>query len=85
MYKLKLSITMNGEIRRRVKVISSFPDGDSAMKAFYLKSIELSSKHAFRKMRDAINAMMRLKRCSTRGTLYKYTKYGTRSFILSNI
>ena len=64
---------LNGEIRRRVKVISSFPDADSAMKMFYLKSIEFNSKHAFRKMRDAIKAMMRLKRCSIRGTLYKYT------------
>ena len=64
---------LNEEIRRRVKVISSFPDEDSAMKMFYLKSIEFNSKHAFRNMRDAINAMMRLKRCSTRGTLYKYT------------
>ena len=41
---------LNGEIRRRVKVISSFPDEDSAMKMFYLKSIEFNSKHAFRKM-----------------------------------
>ena len=64
---------LNGEIRRRVKVISSFPDGGSAMKMFYLKSIEFNSKHAFRTVRDAINAMMRLKRCSIRGTLYKYT------------
>ena len=41
---------LNGEIRRRVKVISSFPDEDSAMKIFYLKSIEFNSRHAFRKM-----------------------------------
>ena len=41
---------LNEEIRRRVKVISSFPDEDSAMKIFYLKSIEFNSKHAFRKM-----------------------------------
>ena len=30
----------NGEVRRRVKTISSFPDEDSAMKVFYYKSIE---------------------------------------------
>ena len=30
---------MNEEIRRRIKVMSSFPDEDSAMKIFYLKSI----------------------------------------------
>lgn len=41
---------MNEEIRRRIKVISSFPDEDSAMKVFYLKSIEFNSKHIFRKM-----------------------------------
>ena len=41
---------LNGEIRRRIKVVSSFPDEDSAMKVFYLKSIEFNSKHAFRKM-----------------------------------
>ena len=41
---------LNGEIRRRIKVVSSFPDEDSAMKIFYLKSIEFNSKHAFRKM-----------------------------------
>ena len=40
----------NGEVRRRVKTISSFPDEDSAMKVFYYKSIEYNSKHAFRKM-----------------------------------
>ena len=70
---------MNGEIGRRIKTVSSFPGGDFAMKIFYLKSIEFNSKHAFRKMNGSFNAMMRLKRCSTRGTLYKYTKYGTRS------
>jgi transposase-like protein len=37
-------------LRRRVKVVSSFPDEDSAMKMFYLKSIEFNSRHAFRKM-----------------------------------
>ena len=42
---------LNGEIRRRVKVISSFPDDDSAMKIFYLKSVEFNSKYAFRKMK----------------------------------
>ena len=41
---------LNEEIRRRIKVVSSFPDEDSAMKIFYLKSIEFNSKHAFRKM-----------------------------------
>ncbi|WP_201779320.1 transposase, partial [Acidiplasma aeolicum] len=41
---------MNGEIRRRITKVSSFPDEDSAMKIFYLKSIEFNSKHAFRKM-----------------------------------
>jgi putative transposase len=41
---------LNGEVRRRVKTISSFPDEDSAMKVFYYKSIEYNSKHAFRKM-----------------------------------
>ena len=41
---------MNGEIRRRIKTVSSFPDEDSAMKIFYLKSIEFNSRHAFRKM-----------------------------------
>ena len=40
----------NGEVRRRVKTISSFPDEDSAMKVFYYKTIEYNSKHAFRKM-----------------------------------
>ena len=45
---------MNGEIRRRIKTISSFPDEDSAMKMFYLKSIEFNSKHAFRKMNGYI-------------------------------
>ena len=40
---------MNEEIRR-IKVISSFPDEDSAIKIFYLKSIEFNSKHAFRKI-----------------------------------
>ena len=34
----------------RSKTISSFPDEDSAMKIFYLKSIEFNSKHIFRKM-----------------------------------
>ena len=37
-------------IRRRIKTVSSFPDEDSAMKIFYLKSIEFNSRHAFRKM-----------------------------------
>ncbi len=32
------------------KTISSFPDEDSAMKIFYLKSIEFNSKYIFRKM-----------------------------------
>ena len=41
---------MNGEIGRRIKTVSSFPDEDSAMKIFYLKSIEFNSRHAFRKM-----------------------------------
>ncbi len=41
---------LNEEIRRRIKVVSSFPDEDSAMKIFYLKSIEFNSRHAFRKM-----------------------------------
>ena len=41
---------LNGEIRRKIKVVSSFPDEDSAMKMFYLKSIEFNSKYAFRKM-----------------------------------
>ena len=41
---------LNGEIKRRIKTISSFPDEDSAMKVFYYKSIEYNSKHAFRKM-----------------------------------
>ena len=41
---------LNEEIRRRIKVVSSFPDEDSAMKIFYLKSIEFNSKHAFRKI-----------------------------------
>ena len=45
---------LNEEIRRRVKVISSFPDEDSAMKMFYLKSIEFNSRHAFRKMNGSI-------------------------------
>ena len=44
---------LNEEIRRRVKVISSFPDEDSAMKMFYLKSIEFNSRHAFRKMKSS--------------------------------
>ena len=46
---------LNGEIRRRVKVVSSFPDEDSAMKLFYLKSIEFNSRHAFRKMNGYFN------------------------------
>ena len=41
---------MNEEIRRRIKTVSSFPDEDSAMKIFYLKSVKFKSKHAFRKM-----------------------------------
>ena len=41
---------LNEEIRRRVKVVSSFPDEDSAMKIFYMKSVEFNSKHVFRKM-----------------------------------
>ena len=41
---------MNEEIRRRIKTLSSFPDEDSAMKLFYLKSVDFNSKHAFRKM-----------------------------------
>ena len=45
---------LNGEIRRRVKVISSFPDEDFAMKMFYLKSIEFNSRHAFRKVNGYI-------------------------------
>ena len=45
---------LNEEIRRRVKVVSSFPDEDSAMKMFYLKSIEFNSRHAFRKMNGYI-------------------------------
>ena len=36
---------MNEEIRRRVKVVSSFPDEDSAMKIFYLKSIEFRKEY----------------------------------------
>ena len=64
---------LNEEIRRRIKVVSSFPDENSAMEIFYLKSIEFNSKHAFRRMRDTINAMTRLKRCLTVGAIYKYT------------
>ena len=45
---------LNGEIRRRIKVVSSFSDEDYAMKMFYLKSIEFNSKHAFRKMNGYI-------------------------------
>ncbi len=45
---------MNEEIRRRIKTISSFPDEDSAMKIFYLKSIEFNSKHIFRKINGYI-------------------------------
>ena len=41
---------LNEEIRRRIKVVSAFPDEDSAMKIFYLKSIDFNSKHTFRKM-----------------------------------
>ena len=33
-----------------VKVALSFPDEDSTMKIFYLKSIDFNSKQAFRKM-----------------------------------
>ena len=46
---------LNREIRRRIKVISSFPDEDSAMKMFYFKSIEFDSRHAFRKMNGYFN------------------------------
>ena len=45
---------LNGEIRKRIKVVSSFSDEDYAMKMFYLKSIEFNSKHAFRKMNGYI-------------------------------
>ncbi len=45
---------LNEEIRRRIKVVSSFPDEDSAMNMFYLKSIEFNSRHAFRKMNGYI-------------------------------
>ncbi len=54
---------MNEEIGRRIKTVSSFPDEDSAMKMFYLKSVEFNSRHAFRKMNgsykcnDAIRGM----------------------------
>ncbi len=37
-------------LRITIQHQSSFPDEDSAMKMFYLKSIEFNSKHAFRKM-----------------------------------
>ena len=33
---------------------------------------------------DNINAMMRLRRCSIGGILYKYTEYGIRSYFLEN-
>ena len=46
---------LNEEIRRRIKVVSSFPDEDSAMKMFYFKSIEFDSRHAFRKMNGYFN------------------------------
>ena len=54
---------MNEEIRRRIKTVSSFPDEDSAVKIFYLKSIEFNSRHAFMKLNgsykcnDAIRGM----------------------------
>ena len=45
-----LNNLMNEEIRRRTKTVLSFPDGDSAMKLFYLKSVNFNSRHAFREM-----------------------------------
>ena len=76
---------LNEEIKRRVKVISSFPDGESAMKIFYLKSIEFNSRHAFRKMNGYYKCHDRLRKCSIGSTLYKYTEYGTRSNNLCSI
>ena len=76
---------MNGEIRRRIKTVSSFPDEDSAMKIFYLKSIEFNSRHAFRKMNGYYKCHDRLRKCSIGSTLYKYTEYGTRSNNLCSI
>ena len=57
---------LNEEIRRRIKVVSSFPDEDSAMKIFYLKSIEFNSKHAFRKMNGSYKCNYEIKEMSNK-------------------
>jgi hypothetical protein len=59
-------------MKRRIKVISSFPDGNSSMKAFSLKSIEFNSKHAFRKINGSHKCNDEIKKYLTRNTLYKY-------------
>jgi transposase-like protein len=45
---------MNDGIRR-IKITSSFPNMDSAMKIFYYKLREYNSKHAFRKINEMFN------------------------------